>query len=136
MISGRVIRPPVYSHTAFGEEFLSFRLGMQRISGRTDEADVLVSRRLLTAAGIEAEKDSFLEVSGQIRTYNQRSGDGMHLLVFVFCRQIRICRQRESDSNSVELEGFLCRPPIYRTSPLGREICDVMLAVNRRYGKS
>ena len=136
VISGRVTRSPVYSHTTFGEEFLSFRLGVRRISGKLDEADILVSRRLLDAAGITAEKDTFLEVTGQIRTHNQRAEDGMHLLVFVFCRGIRPCAQEEYGSNSVMLEGFLCRKPVYRVSPLGREICDVMLAVNRRYGKS
>ena len=107
-----------------------------RRSGRQDEIRVLISRRLLDIAGLSAERGSFVTVQGQIRTYNQRDADKMHLRVFVFCHRIGGCGRSECGDNSVTLEGFVCRQPVHRISPLGREICDVMLAVNRRYGKS
>ena len=135
-LSGEVTEPPVYSHSSFGEEFFLFQLGIVRRSGRQDEIRVLISRRLLDIAGLSAERGSFVTVQGQIRTYNQRDADKMHLRVFVFCHRIGGCGRAECGDNSVTLEGFVCRQPVHRISPLGREICDVMLAVNRRYGKS
>ncbi len=135
-LSGEVTEPPVYSHSSFGEEFFLFQLGIVRRSGRQDEIRVLISRRLLDIAGLSAERGSFVTVQGQIRTYNQRDADKMHLRVFVFCHRIGGCGRSECGDNSVTLEGFVCRQPVHRISPLGREICDVMLAVNRRYGKS
>lgn len=135
-LSGEVTELPVYSHSSFGEEFFLFRLGVLRRSGYRDEIRVLISRRLLDTSGLSPVRGSLVALQGQIRTYNERDGDKMHLRVFVFCHKIRECEENECGDNSVTLDGFLCRQPVYRTSPLGREICDVMLAVNRRYGKS
>ena len=106
-LSGEVTEPPVYSHSSFGEEFFLFRLGIVRRSGRQDEIRVLISRRLLDIAGLSAERGSFVTVQGQIRTYNQRDADKMHLRVFVFCHRIGGCGRSECGDNSVTLEGFV-----------------------------
>lgn len=138
-LSGKVKQTPVYSHTAYGEDFFTFPLTVVRRSGVADEINVMVSERLF-GAGIsdmsrltEAER---IGVTGQIRTYNERDGQTTHLRILVFARAIETCGADGFDGNSLTLDGFLCRDPVYRRSPLGREICDLLLAVNRSYGKS
>lgn len=136
VLSGRIVQEPVYSHTAYGEDFFIFRLSVVRRSGKADEINVVVSHRLFASCGCGAQHDERVRVRGQIRTYNEHADGRMHLRVLVFCRDIAPCTDEICDENSLVIDGFLCRPPVRRTSPLGRELCDLMLAVNRPYGKS
>lgn len=136
VLSGRVVQEPVYSHTAYGEDFFIFRLSVVRRSGKADEINVMVSQRLFAFCGSSPRHGESVRVRGQIRTYNEHADGKMHLRVLVFCRDIAPCTDEICDENSLVIDGFLCRPPVRRTSPLGRELCDLMLAVNRPYGKS
>lgn len=123
------------SHKSYGETFYHFILGVQRKSGYVDEIQIIVSERLIW--NVRVEPGIRACVAGQIRTYNEM-GDGRNKLnVTVFAREFRACSDEEvMDENRVFLSGFLCKKPIQRMSPLGREICDLMLAVNRMYNKS
>ena len=123
-----------FSHKTYGEIFYTFVLGVERRSGYVDEINVMVSERLIfdnpTVQG------QFLEVRGQVRTYNEFADGRNKLNVVVFAREIYLCEEYGYYENYIYLEGFLCKPPVKRTSPLGRDICDIMLAVNRMYNKS
>ena len=136
ILSGRVAQEPVYSHTAYGEDFFIFRLSVVRRSGKADELNIMVSHRLLAVCGCSARPGERVRIRGQIRTYNEHTDERMHLRVVVFCRDMSPCTDKIYDENNLVIDGFLCKPPVRRTSPLGRELCDLMLAVNRSYGKS
>lgn len=135
-LSGEVVKEPVYSHTAYGEDFYIFQMSILRKSGRQDDINVILSHRLFGASGCRLELRERVRVRGQIRTYNEHEEPKMHLRVLVFCRELMPCEEGGCDDNSLVLDGFICRTPVRRTSPLGRELCDLMLAVNRPYGKS
>lgn len=134
-LSGTVTADPQYSHTAHGELFFLFRIAVIRRSGTADEVNVIISGRRLSSSETKIRPGARVKVSGQIRTCNERTDRRTHLRVFLFCLQIRP-DGGTPDENSVFLDGFVCRPPVRRISPLGREICDLLLAVNRAYGKS
>ena len=136
LLSGRVISPPVYSHTAYGEDFSVFRMASVRRSGTADEINIVTARRLLLSGEFSTEPGSRIRVAGQVRTYNERSGQKMHLRVLVFGRRIAKAEDEVCDENDLILDGFVCRSPVGRISPLGRRICDLLLAVNRPHGKS
>ncbi len=123
---------PSLSHESRGEAFYRLPLCVRRLSGAEDELPLLLRRRQLEALELcEADK---LAVCGELRSFNNRSGEGPRLLISVFVRTISLCDGE--DDNFVRLRGALCRPPRLRRTPLGREICDLMLAVNRSYGRS
>ena len=131
-LCGCMAGSPVYSHTSRGQDFYSFPLQVQRLSGNTDTVNVILRREQLAALELrEAEK---LCVSGELRTFNNRRGEGAKLIITVFARELSFCD--EEDSNLVQLTGALCKEPNLRTTPMGRDICDLMVAVNRRYGRS
>ena len=131
-LCGCMAGSPVYSHTSRGQDFYSFPLQVQRLSGNTDTVNVILRREQLAALELlEAEK---LCVSGELRTFNNRRGEGAKLIITVFARELGFCD--EEDSNLVQLTGALCKEPNLRTTPMGRDICDLMVAVNRRYGRS
>lgn len=123
-----------FSHKTYGEIFYTFVLGVERRSGYVDELNVMVSERLIFDNPLE--QGQFLEIRGQVRTYNEFSEGKNKLNVVVFAREIYLCEEYGYYENYIYLEGFLCKPPVKRTSPLGRDICDIMLAVNRMYNKS
>lgn len=131
---GKVLSELEFSHKTYGEAFYIVLLGILRKSGYQDCIRLMVSERLLGSAPLRPE--CFLEVSGQIRTYNEEREGKNRLNVVVFAREIQILEEAAAYENHVFLEGFVCKTPIRRTSPLGREICDIMLAVNRMYNKS
>ncbi len=131
---GKVLSELEFSHKTYGEAFYIVLLGILRKSGYEDRIRLMVSERLL--GSIQLESDCFLEVSGQIRTYNEEREGKNRLNVVVFARELQMPENIASYENHVFLEGFVCKPPVRRTSPLGREICDIMLAVNRMYNKS
>lgn len=123
-----------FSHKTYGEIFYTFVLGVERRSGYVDEINVMVSERLIYDNPPRMEQ--FLEVRGQVRTYNEFADGKNKLNVVVFAREIYLCEDYGYYENYIYLEGFLCKPPVKRTSPMGRDICDMMVAVNRMYNKS
>ena len=105
---------------------------MRRLSGNTDTVNIVVSRERLEQTELcEAEH---IAVTGQLRTFNNRRGEGAKLVITVLAKEIELCD--EPDENTVRLTGALCKEPNLRITPMGRDICDLMLAVNRRYGRS
>ena len=133
-LCGIVMSELEFSHKTYGEVFYTFVLGVQRRSGYVDELNVMVSERLIYDN--PPRRNQFLEIKGQIRTYNEMAGGKNKLNVVVFAREIYLCEDFGYYENYIYLEGFLCKIPIRRTSPLGRDICDMMVAVKRMYNKS
>ncbi len=131
-ICGRAAGPAEYSHSSRSREFYVFPLEVRRLSGSSDTLNVLVGRDMLGA--LEAAGDGRLCVDGELRSFNSRRAEWPRLVITVFARDLAPCAGE--DENTVRLRGALCRPPTLRTTPMGRDICDVMLAVNRRYGRS
>ncbi len=131
---GTILNEPVFSHKSYGEMFYCFMLGVERKSGYRDEIQVIVSERLIWKTPFSVGQRAY--VNGQIRTYNEAAEGKNRLNVVVFAREFRIDEEETEDENRVLLEGFVCKVPVGRVSPLGREICDIMLAVNRMYNKS
>lgn len=134
MVAGQIKSPLKFSHKTYGEAFYTFELGVERRSGYIDEINVMISERLIYETPLQA--GDFVEITGQIRTYNETVDGRNKLNVVVFVREILTNEDVEYYENYVFLEGFLCKAPIKRTSPLGRDICDLMIAVNRMYNKS
>lgn len=133
-ICGRVCSLLKLNHKTYGEEFYTFEVGITRNSGYEDQVKVMVSERLLDA--INMELDMQVEIIGQIRTYNEEIEGKNRLNIVVFAREISLAADSCQMQNNIYLEGYLCKKPLSRTSPLGRKICDLMLAVNRMYNKS
>ena len=131
-LRGNLSAPPTFSHENHGKQFYRFFLEVPRLSGAADTLPVIAEASLLESAGIDP--GGMLTVTGQIRSHNVRTDGRRHLMIFVFASALT-CEDGEA-LNDAELEGFLCREPIYRRTPLGREICDVMLAVSRPYHRT
>ena len=134
-LSGRVLKEPVFSHKTYGEAFYLIMLGIFRKSLYEDRIRLIVSERLM--GGRSPAEGEYLEISGQVRTYNRESSGRSKLEVTVFVREMEyVGEDGFAYENHIAMEGFLCKEPVRRTSPLGREICDLMIAVNRMYNKS
>ncbi|ACM60558.1 single-stranded DNA-binding protein [Caldicellulosiruptor bescii] len=135
-LCGKVVTPLNFSHESFGEKFFTFKLEVPRLSQQKDILIVTVSDRLLI--NVNLEEGSLAEVLGQFRSYNNPSNVGNRLILTVFARDIKNVESIDPSKNINEifLNGYVCKKPQYRTTPLGREITDILLAVNRLYGKS
>lgn len=134
-LRGTIVSLPEYSHKSYGEVFYTFILGIERKSGYRDEIPIVISERLIW--NLTLEPDDRVYILGQIRTYNESLDGKNKLNIVVFAREFHMVEEETApDENKVYLEGYLCKPPVRRVSPLGREICDMMLAVNRMYNKS
>lgn len=131
-LRGTAVSEPVYSHENHGQEFYRFLLSVRRLSGQEDILPVVATLSQLTPLLPLTGQD--LMVEGQLRSFNNRSGSGSRLVITVFPRIL--LPTQEEHFNSIRLTGVLCKPPILRRTPLGRCICDMMLAVNRRYGRA
>ena len=132
MLRGAVPVPPAFSHESRGERFYRFSLDVCRLSGAVDSIHIIARESLLES--LEPNGAEALRVVGELRSFNNKSGVGPRLVITVFARELYL--ENGADENRVELSGVLCRPPVYRVTPLGREICDFMLAVRRRYCRS
>ena len=132
-LCGTLAAPPVLSHENRQERFFTFPLETQRLSGTIDCVNVVVRERLL--AEMPLEESARLCVIGDVRSFNNRRGPGAKLVITVFARDISLSDE-PYDRNLILLSGTLCKPPNLRTTPMGRDICDLMLAVNRHYGRS
>ena len=135
-LSGRIVSPFRFSHEVFGEGFYLFDLSVGRLSESCDVIPVMTSERLLNIH--ENQIGKFAEINGQFRSYNYHSENKNRLLLSVFAREIMLADDEPevTKPNSIFLDGYVCKKPIYRKTPLGREIADLLLAVNRPYGKS
>ena len=123
---------PEFSHENHGESFYRFPLRVERLSGQSDTPPILVSQSLLNS--LEVAEGTPLRVVGQLRSFNNRSGRGRRLVISVFAQSIE--PGDGGHFNRILLSGVLCKPPVLRRTPLGRSICDMILAVNRRYGRA
>lgn len=133
ILTGTALAQPEYSHSNHGERFYKFPLQIMRLSGQADELIVVAGETLLRDASVQ--QGVRLHLEGQLRSYNNKSGQGSRLVITVFAHAIDGSAGKE-DCNCILLSGVLCKTPVRRSTPLGREICDIMLAVNRRYGRA
>ena len=132
VLCGTAQGEPAFSHENHGERFCRFPLAVRRLSGQQDCLWVLVTTGQVRTLG--CLKGRRMKVEGQLRSFNNKSGQGSKRVISVLARTI--VETLEEDRNCVHLTGALCKPPVLRRTPLGRCICDVMLAVNRRYGRA
>jgi single-stranded DNA-binding protein len=135
-VAGVVAGEPSLSHEIYGEKFFVFELNVERLSKSYDTLPVLVSERLVNIEKLN--KGSFVEVEGQFRSYNSSNNGRSKLVLNIFAREARIVDSLENihNRNTIFLDGFICKKPNYRTTPFGREITDMLIAVNRAYNKS
>ena len=131
-LRGNLASLPQFSHENHGRRFFRFFLEVPRLSGAVDTLPVIAEEGLLL--GTDLSDGEMLTIAGQIRSHNVRSDGKRHLLIFVFANAI-LCEDGEP-INDVILEGPICREPTYRRTPLGREICDVMLAIPRAFRRA
>lgn len=132
VLRGTAAAEPVFSHTNHGVDFFVFPLSVPRLSGTEDRLNVVVPQPLLEEHPPTPGRR--LEVTGEVRTFNNRTGPGSRLVITLLARGLT--DTEEPPCNQLTLSGVLCKPPVLRRTPLGREICDLMLAVNRHYGRA
>ena len=132
ILRGNLASSPVFSHENHGRRFFRFALEVPRLSGTSDTLQVVAQEPLL--ASTELDSSPMLQVSGQVRSFNSRTEAGRKLVITVYAEQLLLCDGEPL--NQVELTGAICKTPVFRRTPLGREICDVMLAVNRPYRRT
>mgnify|MGYP004550142573 FL=1 len=138
-ISGEVVSEFSFSHEVYGEGFYMIELSVPRLSDTYDVIPLLVSERLMDVT--KDYRGCYLEATGQFRSYNRHEETRNRLVLSVFVREVHVVEEYldEADMhkpNQIFLDGYICKPPVYRKTPLGREIADILLAVNRPYGKS
>ena len=135
-IMGQVASEFEFSHEVFGEGFYIVEVLVKRLSNSCDRIPLMVSERLIDVT--QDYTGEFIMASGQFRSYNRHEEQKNRLVLSVFVREISFMEEEPdgSKTNSILLDGYICKEPIYRKTPLGREIADLLLAVNRPYGKS
>ena len=132
-VAGEIVSDAVFSHEVYGEGFYEFFVRVMRLSGQADVLPITVSERLIADGMLEKGKQ--ICALGQFRSYNKIENGRSRLMLTVFVREL-ICELPEKNPNSILLSGYICKPPVYRTTPFNREIADVLIAVNRAYNKS
>ncbi|MCI8480724.1 MAG: single-stranded DNA-binding protein [Oscillibacter sp.] len=130
LLEGTILETPVLSHENHGARFYRFPLQVPRLSGQVDLLPVLLAEPMLP----KVDAGETVRIQGQLRSFNNRSGIGSRLVLTVYAQEIE--PGLEETVNQILLSGALCKPPIFRRTPLGRSICDLMLAVPRRYGRA
>jgi len=135
-VMGEIISDFTFSHEIFGEGFFMVDISVKRLSESYDIIPVMVSERLLDVTA--DYKGMYLCINGQFRSYNRHEEHKNRLVLSVFAREVDFVEEMEESSktNQIYLDGYICKEPVYRKTPLGREIADLLLAVNRPYGKS
>ena len=131
-LTGVVVGDPTYSHTVFGEKFYILQLSVPRLSGNNDILPISLSEHLLSNNIVQGNQ---ITVVGQLRSYNKLVETHSKLLLTVFVQDV-LPSDDSINPNTMELDGYICKLPVYRTTPFNREICDILLAVNRPYNKS
>ena len=135
-VIGEIVSDFTFSHEVFGEGFYMVELSVNRLSEQADIIPLMVSERL-----VDVHKDykgCTMEAVGQFRSYNRHEEKKNRLVLSVFAREVEFVEDDDENmkSNAIFLDGYICKPPVYRKTPLGREIADLLIAVNRPYGKS
>ena len=135
-VTGVIADEFVFNHEIYSEKFYTFTLSVPRLSGTDDSVRVMVSERLLSDEAYE--KGDSVDIEGQFRSYNSYEDNGENRLVLtVFAKDIKkSAGDKSHNPNILYLNGYICKPPVYRTTPFGREITDLLIAVNRSYNKS
>ncbi len=131
LLKGKIKELPTYSHTVMGEGFFEMFVEVERLSEEVDVLPVTISERLITDFKI----GDMIGISGQFRSYNKLEDGRSKLMLTIFVKEL-IDASEMNEINQIYLIGYICKEPIYRTTPFGREICDMLLAVNRAYNKS
>ena len=132
LLRGELEALPVFSHESHGRRFSRFSLAVERLSGAVDVLGCVAPEELVQA--LDPSGGGMIELQGQVRSFNNRSGEGRRLVITAYAEQLRSCAG--APANEVTRLGCICRPPVFRRTPLGREICDIMLAVNRPYRRA
>ncbi|MCI8567637.1 MAG: single-stranded DNA-binding protein [Lachnospiraceae bacterium] len=135
-VIGQVISDFTFSHEVFGEGFYMIDLAVNRLSDQEDIIPLMISERLIDVK--QDYRGQTLEAAGQFRSYNRHEGSKNRLVLSVFVRELSFLEEFTdyTKTNQIFLDGYICKEPIYRKTPLGREIADLLIAVNRPYGKS
>ncbi|MDE7182477.1 MAG: single-stranded DNA-binding protein [Clostridia bacterium] len=131
-VYGEIVSEAVFSHEVYGEGFYEFYVKVMRLSGQADILPVTVSERIMTE---DMKVGGTICALGQFRSYNKLEGGKSRLMLTVFIREL-LDDQQSKNPNSIVLSGYICKPPVYRTTPFNREIADLLIAVNRSYNKS
>ena len=142
ILVGKVTSDKTFSHEIYGEKFYIFNLSVPRLSGNADIIPITISERLLELEDLALDKKIIVE--GQFRSYNSYENEKNRLVLTVFAKEVKFIENQDEEievskdftSNEVILNGYICKKPIYRQTPFGREISDILLAVNRAYNKS
>ncbi len=132
-VSGEIVSDAAFSHEVYGEGFYEFSVRVMRLSGQADILPVTLSERLIQGGALCKGKS--ICASGQFRSYNKIENGRSRLMLTVFVREL-LDALPDKNPNSILLSGYICKPPVYRTTPFNREIADVLVAVNRAYNKS
>lgn len=133
-LEGDVVSQLQFSHEMYGEGFYNFEIEVPRLSDTKDVLLVTVSERLI--GNMEIKPGVSVVIEGQLRSYNKFVDGANRLILTVFARNIDYCTEKSKNPNQIFLDGYICKLPVYRTTPFGREISDMLLAVNRAYNKS
>ncbi len=135
-VIGEIVSEFRFSHEVFGEGFYIVDVSVNRLSDSSDVIPMMVSERLVNVK--ENLMGQLVEVAGQFRSYNRHDGSKNRLVLSIFVREWQIVAENplSGKTNQIFLDGFICKAPVYRKTPLGREIADLLIAVNRPYGKS
>lgn len=136
---GKMIREMEFDHEIYGEKFYNFIIEVPRLSSSVDNLEVTISERLLFNMDLNVE--DYVIIEGQLRSYNRLVNEKNKLILTVFARDLIIPEEDElgeflRNPNEIYLDGYICKKPIYRTTPFGREISDILIAINRPYNKS
>ena len=142
VLIGKIISDKTFSHEIYGESFYVFNLEVPRLSGNEDIIPITISERLIANFDLTIGRKVVIE--GQFRSYNSYENEKNRLVLTVFAKNVTLLEDQENEveakkdfiSNEVTLIGYICKKPIYRQTPFGREISDILLAVNRAYNKS
>lgn len=133
-LRGKMVTGFSFSHELLGERFYTAQVTVDRLSEVTDTIPIMVSERLIDVTQDYIGK--YVEIRGQFRSYNQYNEEHNRLILHVFATKMEILEEEDYPINKIYLDGYICKPTVYRKTPLGREISDVLLAVNRSYHKS
>ena len=136
IVKGTIVSGFTYSHEIFGEGFYLMDVEVERLSNTSDIIPVMISERLINVN--EDYEGKNIVIAGQFRSYNKHEEKKNRLILSVFAREIEFVDEieKEHSTNQIYMDGYICKEPVYRKTPLGREIADILIAVNRPYGKS
>ena len=132
-LMGEIVSDAVFSHEVYGENFYEFNVLVKRLSGQGDILPITISERLIEGGGLKSGEE--ICAIGQFRSYNKLIDGKSKLMLTVFIREL-VTESISKNPNNIVLSGYICKPPVYRTTPFNREIADILVAVNRAYNKS